>query len=492
MDNSLRIQKVLDETFRGIHLRPFQRLIVEDILDAEEMKVHDPGHIIILPTGGGKSLCFMLPAILLNGLSIVVYPLLSLLNDQKRKLAGSPVPVFCMRGGQTHAQRKAVWSSLSRCDRAILLTTPETLSSTSVMDQIKHYDICLFVLDEAHTIVQWGDSFRPSYHELTHSLSMLKVRHVMAFTATAGNEMTEKLSVSLFGKRSPHIVRANIDRPNIIYHVRKTLCPEREVVLFAAIARRPLLVFCPTRKETERLAVEIALSLPLLPVRAYHAGMGKKEREETEAWFIADGNAILCATCAFGMGVDKPDIRTVVHLKLPATVEAYLQESGRAGRDGAPAHAYVIITGDENSREPEQTKQHEYQQAFVNPKGCIRSALLEAMGLKGIPCSGCDICDGTYVSEAEAEKDILSHVSRHPLRHTPSTLAFWLQSSGNRWDSSIMEKLSTEQREALKWTSVQAKEAVTRLLTVNEIKILHIPFGTHRVYPSFLFKHTFK
>ncbi|WP_041394984.1 RecQ family ATP-dependent DNA helicase [Parasphaerochaeta coccoides] len=465
---------MLDKSFGGIKLRPFQSLIIEDMLEAEQNDACDPGHLVILPTGGGKTLCFMLPALLMNGISIIVYPLLSLMNDQKRKMTDSPVPVFCLRGGQTYAQRDDIWRKLSHLNQAIILTNPETLVNPHVRQRLEKLDISLFVLDEAHTLIQWGNSFRPAYHDLSQTLPTLGARHVMAFTATSGDGMTGQLIASLFNRVPPHIVRADIDRPNIIYHVRRTLCPDREIVLLAAIAPRPLLVFCPTRRETWRCATEIALALPHIPVRAYHAGLGRKEREETESWFISSQDAVLCATCAFGMGVDKPNIRSVVHVRLPSTVEEYLQESGRAGRDGNTSHAWVIITGMEKPCQG-------YQNAFMEPHGCIRRTVLEKMGQQGTFCSGCDICDSTYVNEAEAENDILKEILWHPLRHNPDTLSAWLRANEDNWNENITDHLAGDACGAMRWTPSQAKEAVRTLIHRNRIKILHFPLLNDRI-----------
>lgn len=420
--------QVLARTQFGIsYLRPFQQLAIRNVL---ERVAGDNGEIasllVVLPTGSGKSICFQLPALLSPGITIVVYPLLSLMNDQSASLTHQGIPSIMLKGGQTKQERMKAWNDLDKKAARIIITNPETLISKQVQESLSGFDIDLFVVDEAHTVCEWGKSFRPAYLGLAGIIKELRPKQVVAFTATASTRIMEGLSKLLFDGQEPHVILGSPDRPNIRYHVRRTLCPEHDVLML--ILRgipRPAIIFCPTRRDCEALAWLIAAECRQVPVQYYHAGQTKPERIAVENWFRASNEGILCATTAYGMGVDKRNIRTIIHLELPQTAEAYLQESGRAGRDGAQADAWVLL-----GLVPKRAvgRRSRLASLFESHDQCYREGLLRLMDVgidQDFCCSGCDICDGYRYDTAEGREELTGIIRRHPFRFEVEELA-WL------------------------------------------------------------------
>lgn len=354
------------------YLFPYQELVIQGLLDREEVR-----QAVILPTGAGKSLCFQLPAALLPHPTLVIYPLRSLTADQKRRCGQAGLETVVLQGGQTKAQRRQVWNDLASGRVRMILSNPETLAGSGVLEELKRYRLSHAVIDEAHCVELWGTSFRPGYRQLGEVLSQLGVPRITAFTATASDRIVGDWSTSIFGGRDFALIRASADRPNLDFSQEAYLSLRSSLPRALLREQRPAVVFCRSREQVRRWAHHLNRTTAL-DVRFYHAGLTREEKASVEAWFFASPDGVLFATNAYGMGVDKGNIRTVFHLNRPPGPEDYLQEAGRAGRDGGRARAILLVPSNRETRE----------------EACRRARLLEAFGEEAPACSGCDVCRG--------------------------------------------------------------------------------------------------
>jgi ATP-dependent DNA helicase RecQ len=354
------------------YLFPYQELVIQGLLDRDE--VHQA---VLLPTGAGKSLCFQLPAMLFPHPTLVVYPLRSLTADQKRRSDQAGLPTAVLQGGQTRAQREHLWNQLEARAVRLVLTNPETLAQPRVLERLKRYPFSHAVVDEAHCVELWGNSFRPGYRQLGSVLGQLAVPRVTAFTATATDRIVEDWGTTLFVGKEYSVVRASADRPNLDFVQEPYLSLRRSLPRAVLREARPSVVFCRSREHVRRWAHHLNRETAL-DVRFYHAGLTREEKTAVERWFFSSNDGVLLATNAYGLGVDKPNIRTVFHLEAAPGPEDYLQVAGRAGRDGNPARAVLFVRS----------------RAVVPSAGCRRSALLAAFGEDPPVCSGCDVCRG--------------------------------------------------------------------------------------------------
>lgn len=416
MNNLDIINKTAVDVFNIAAVKPFQLIVIDRIL-SQTSKKNPENQIVILPTGTGKSLCFLLPAYIINSVTVIVYPLLALMNDQIQKLKENGIDCICLRGGQTANQRNDLFNQL-RNGTKIVVTNPETLSQKSVLNKLKQFKIELFVVDEAHVISKWGNEFRPSYNLLSDIIMQLKPHQILAFTATASENTVKDIKTCLFKGNEPHIVRGDSDRENINYRAYPTynrLSAVREILSFC---EKPAIVFCPVRHETFDFCFRMKRYMPDIPMYFYHAGLTKPQREDIEKKFSDCHNGVLFATSAYGMGIDKRDIRTVIHSSLPNDVESYLQESGRAGRDRLQSYAYAVI-------DLRATSSSVLTQIFTNNE-CRRYNLLKALGEEKETCTGCDVCDETVISSPFAEKEITALFRHYPKKYTAKTAAMIL------------------------------------------------------------------
>ena len=430
------------EEFGIPYLYPFQRLVLSNVIEA--LDVHAEGktadvsdlhdrQIVILPTGAGKSLCFQIPARMRPGLTVVVFPILSLIADQARRLEETGWKPHTLTGGTAPAARRELWEKLSRESRSMLLTNPESTISPRVRRRLREVGIAHLVIDEAHCVTEWGESFRPAYRSLAQLIEETAPQVVTAFTATASPRIIDDLRELLFDGKA-HLIQADPDRPNISYAVLPTLSKRRTLRLlyaedrFAEVrpagvgpaevgpaepeeggtnlatvgphgpAPLPSILFCRSRGEAERSAAYLREFLPARRVFFYHAGLSREEKRRVEAWFFSSENGILTSTCAYGMGVDKKNIRSVIHLRPASSVESYLQESGRGGRDRAPAQAALILGPSDlvDIEEPENRRLSNYLLPLLAGP-CRREALLNALGAENESCTGCDRCNKTAV-----------------------------------------------------------------------------------------------
>jgi ATP-dependent DNA helicase RecQ len=362
--------------------------------------------LVLFPTGFGKSLCFQLPALLAPGPSVVVYPLLALMNDQERSLERRGIPCAVFRGGMEDEERRQRQEAVRSGKARIVITNPECLATPRLMDFLSEAKIFHLAIDEAHCVSEWGETFRPSYLELSKCIEAIQPKAVSAFTATASPSVAEAIARYIFGTEDFSLVSADIDKPNIRYSIEPTLCSAHTLLRLVAEKPKPLIVFDQSRDGVRNIC-EIIRENTNLDARFYHAGLSREEKNAVESWFMASSDGVLTATCAYGMGVDKRDIRTVIHYSEPPSVEAYIQESGRGGRDGAMAEAILLRC--ENRRKRAQPDGSGAQEAdrlraarkaafleYASSKTCRRDYLHRLMGSElASPCSGCDICDGS-------------------------------------------------------------------------------------------------
>ncbi len=316
--------------------------------EAVEAAVAGRDVLVVMPTGSGKSLCYQLPALMRADLTVVVSPLVSLMQDQVQALERvAPGRVGLVNAQQDAATNRRVVERAARGDLRLLYVAPERFSSPGFLERIKHARIGLFVVDEAHCVSQWGHDFRPDYFRLADAARWLGAEAIVASTATATPQVAADI-VARLGLRDPVTVATGFDRPNLSFTV--VPCANKPAVhrgIAAALAdpaARPAIVYAGTRADCERLSERLAGQLGV-EVIAYHAGLPRDARSEAQRRFMAGEAPIVVATNAFGMGVDKADVRTVVHESVPSSIEAYYQEAGRAGRDGAPARCLLFATG---------------------------------------------------------------------------------------------------------------------------------------------------
>ena len=383
------------ENFGIKYLYPWQRLVIANIMDAasgENQEVLGK-QIVLLPTGAGKSLCFQIPALLLQGPTLVIYPLLALMNDQYRRMIEGGMKCVIFRGGQSEEERESNFKEIENGAK-IIIANPEVLSNQKLLERLSECNICHVAIDEAHCVSEWGDSFRPLYLELGNVLKKLAVPVVTAFTATASPEVLSRIAEVLFDGEA-HIVRSESDRPNIHYYVKKVSAKKTAALILAKTEQRPMIIFCGSRSRTEDMAQELNTAYGEGTAKFYHAGLEREEKNEVEEWFFKQKNAVLCATCAYGMGVDKKDIHTVVHLDPPLTAEAYIQEAGRGGRDGSVANAILLWSQEDSLRFAQfpSNSRNAALRHFALDNSCRRQILLDSLGAEEAVCSGCDICD---------------------------------------------------------------------------------------------------
>ena len=388
------------ENFGIKYLFPWQRLVIANIMDASSGENQEVlgNQIVLLPTGAGKSMCFQIPALLLSGPTLVIYPLLALMTDQQRRMEEGGIKCVVFRGGQSAEERENNFKMIEEGAR-IIIANPEVLSSSALLERLKSCGIQHVAIDEAHCVSEWGDSFRPAYLELGRILKELAVPVVTAFTATASPEVLSRVSEVLFGGEA-HIVRSESDRPNIHYYVRNAPAKKTAALILASTEQRPMIIFCGSRNGAEDMSRELNAAYGSETSRFYHAGLSRSEKTAIEQWFFNQKNAVLCATCAYGMGVDKKDIHTVVHLDPPETAEAYIQEAGRGGRDGSVANAILLwnhADTEKFSQFPSDSRKAAMLR-FAQTTECRRQVLLDALGAEQAVCSGCDLCDSKVLA----------------------------------------------------------------------------------------------
>ena len=389
---------LLAEIFGFPGFRPGQEEIVDAVIAGRNT-------LAIMPTGGGKSLCYQLPALYRSGVTVVISPLIALMRDQVRALREAGVEAGALTSGNTEEETEAVFSALDEGRLKLLYMAPERLAAGATLALLQRIGVSLIAVDEAHCVSQWGHDFRPDYLRIGDLKRMLGVP-LAAFTATADEETRAEIVTRLFDGAAPETFLRGFDRPNIHLAFAAKDSPRAQILRFAAARRgQSGIVYCGTRAKTETLAQ--ALREAGHAALAYHGGLEAEERRHVETRFQRDDGLIVVATVAFGMGIDKPDIRWVAHADLPKSIEAYYQEIGRAGRDGAPAETLTLFGADDiryrrsqidESLAPLDRKQADHGRlnallGLAEALACRRQVLLGYFGETAAPCGNCDLCD---------------------------------------------------------------------------------------------------
>lgn len=491
------VQQVALNSFGIKYLYPWQRIVIANILDA--VKSHEKNElyqkqlksgelskedfneiiydqdgnergkqIVLLPTGAGKSLCFLVPSLLIDGPTLILYPLLALMSDQQRRMEEGNMEIVVFKGQQTSEQRKANFQKLKNGAK-VILANPEVLQSESLLKEIAKFNIKHIAIDEAHCVSEWGDTFRPAYTTVGNIIKKLGNPVVTAFTATASTSVLERISQIMFDGKA-HVLRSESDRKNIIYHVVKTGSKEKTALEYAEKSEKPLIVFCATRKRAENLSKTFAEYFGYDKVKFYHAGLEKSEKDKIEKWFFPKDDAILCSTCAFGMGVDKKNIRTVIHLDPPPTAESYIQEAGRGGRDGKISNA-ILLWSHENAKNALNYSENSRERVlykFAEAKSCRRQILLDALGGEKAVCSGCDICNGTSVDFAQDEKIALRFIKKFNKFYNIEEMEQKLQE--------LFNQKNYQNKKLRYWEIYDVRQIMKSLFEQGKIKVCKFPW----------------
>jgi ATP-dependent DNA helicase RecQ len=393
-----RAAELLHSVFGFPDFRPGQAEIVEAVLQGRNT-------LAIMPTGGGKSLCFQLPALCREGVTVVISPLIALMRDQVRAMKAVGIEAGALTSGNTDEETEEVFQAIDEGRLKLLYMAPERLASAGAVGLLRRARVGLIAVDEAHCVSQWGHDFRPDYLRIGDLRRSLGVP-LAAFTATADEETRTEIITRLFDGEAPATFLRGFDRPNIHLAFAVKDNPRDQILRFAAARKgQSGIVYCGTRAKTETLAQAIREAGH--PAVAYHAGMDAEDRRVVETRFQRDDGLIVVATVAFGMGIDKPDIRWVAHADLPKSIEGYYQEIGRAGRDGLPAETLTLYGPDDirlrrsqidEGGAPPDRKAADHARlnallGLAEALACRRQVLLGYFGETSEPCGACDLCD---------------------------------------------------------------------------------------------------
>jgi ATP-dependent DNA helicase RecQ len=388
---------VLKDVFGFDDFRPGQEEAIDTILDGRNV-------LAIMPTGSGKSLCYQVPALVMGGLTVVVSPLVALMQDQVAALRLEGVAAEAINSSRSRDENVAAWRRVAAGEVRLLYMAPERLMTERMLDALAKLDVRLIAIDEAHCVSQWGPAFRPEYSALSKLADLFPKTPIIALTATADEVTRADIALQLFGNRVETLVQG-FDRPNISLTVESKRNTAKQLLDFMARHKgKSGIIYCLSRKKTEKIAEQLRdAGVNALP---YHAGMEKDAREANQNRFMTEPAVVMVATIAFGMGIDKSDVRFVFHTDLPGSLEAYYQEIGRAGRDGEPAEAHMlfgledirmrrVFIDQEDAGEDRKRREHARLNmllAYCEAARCRRQLLLEYFGEQAEPCGNCDIC----------------------------------------------------------------------------------------------------
>ena len=412
--------EILQHTYGYDHFRGDQQQIVESAIQGHDC-------LVLMPTGGGKSICYQIPALIRSGMGLVVSPLIALMQDQVFALRQLGIDAAFLNSSLTSEEQSAVAARMHSGDLDMLYIAPERLMQSGTLEWLKQFQISLIAIDEAHCVSQWGHDFRQDYLLLNQLAEHFPGVPRMALTATATPRTRDEIIHNL-ALQQPRLFVASFDRPNIRYSVAPKTDARKQLVRFLVNYREGSgIVYCLSRRKVDSTAEWLCTrGLTALP---YHAGLDAETRAENQARFLREDGIVMVATVAFGMGIDKPDVRFVVHMDLPSSMEAYYQETGRAGRDGEPAEAWMVYGLNDvvqRSQMVEQSNaidQHKHNEkaklngllGWCEHTGCRRQSLLAYFGENlAEPCSNCDTCltpPKTW-NATEAAQKLLSCVYR--------------------------------------------------------------------------------
>ncbi|KGR32707.1 ATP-dependent DNA helicase RecQ [Vibrio campbellii] len=396
-DSPLTPQRVLEDVFGYQEFRDGQQLVIDAAVEGRDS-------LVILPTGGGKSLCYQIPALVRSGITLVISPLISLMKDQVDQLKANGVAAECINSTMPRDELLSVYNRMHTGHIKLVYVSPERVLMRDFIERLENLPLSMIAVDEAHCISQWGHDFRPEYAALGQLKQQFSHVPFMALTATA-DDATRRDILERLQLNNPEVYLGSFDRPNIRYNLVEKHKPVSQIVRYLETQKGNCgIIYCGSRKKVEMVTEKLCNNH--IRAAGYHAGMDADERAYVQEAFQRDDIQIVVATVAFGMGINKPNVRFVVHFDIPRNIESYYQETGRAGRDGLPAEAMMLYDPadiswlrrmldekDDGPQKQVETHKLNAMSAFAEAQTCRRQVLLNYFGeYREKPCGNCDIC----------------------------------------------------------------------------------------------------
>ncbi|EGQ8498838.1 ATP-dependent DNA helicase RecQ [Vibrio alginolyticus] len=396
-DSPVTPQRVLEDVFGYQEFRDGQQLVIDAAVEGRDS-------LVILPTGGGKSLCYQIPALVRSGITLVISPLISLMKDQVDQLKANGVAAECINSTMPREELLSVYNRMHTGHLKLVYVSPERVLMRDFIERLENLPLSMIAVDEAHCISQWGHDFRPEYAALGQLKQQFSHVPFMALTATA-DDATRRDILERLQLNYPEVYLGSFDRPNIRYNLVEKHKPVSQIVRYLETQKGNCgIIYCGSRKKVEMVTEKLCNNH--IRAAGYHAGMDADERAYVQEAFQRDDIQIVVATVAFGMGINKPNVRFVVHFDIPRNIESYYQETGRAGRDGLPAEAMMLYDPadiswlrrmldekDDGPQKQVETHKLNAMSAFAEAQTCRRQVLLNYFGeYREKPCGNCDIC----------------------------------------------------------------------------------------------------
>ncbi|ELH7813121.1 ATP-dependent DNA helicase RecQ [Vibrio harveyi] len=396
-DSPVTPQRVLEDVFGYQEFRNGQQLVIDAAVEGRDS-------LVILPTGGGKSLCYQIPALVRSGITLVISPLISLMKDQVDQLKANGVAAECINSTMPREELLSVYNRMHTGHLKLVYVSPERVLMRDFIERLENLPLSMIAVDEAHCISQWGHDFRPEYAALGQLKQQFSHVPFMALTATA-DDATRRDILERLQLNNPEVYLGSFDRPNIRYNLVEKHKPVSQIVRYLETQKGNCgIIYCGSRKKVEMVTEKLCNNH--IRAAGYHAGMDADERAYVQEAFQRDDIQIVVATVAFGMGINKPNVRFVVHFDIPRNIESYYQETGRAGRDGLPAEAMMLYDPadiswlrrmldekDDGPQKQVETHKLNAMSAFAEAQTCRRQVLLNYFGeYREKPCGNCDIC----------------------------------------------------------------------------------------------------